>query len=169
MPKYLFIQRSDPKQQPQQPPSPAEMQEIYAAFNAWMEKFKANISDIGGKLESTGRTVSSSRVTDGPFPEAKEVIGGFMIVSADSYESALEIAKAFPGGMCPAASKSAKSPLSFKTRNAQPCARRAQILFIREQLIGLIFQTLYYRLLRELPAVIPRRTFRQAEEYIGCA
>jgi hypothetical protein len=99
--KYLFIQRSDPKQQPPQPPSPAVMQEIYAPFNAWMEKFKANISDIGGKLEPTGLTVSSSRVTDGPFPEAKEVIGGFMIASAESYKSALEIAKAFPGGMCP--------------------------------------------------------------------
>src|SRR5687768_2197644 len=104
MPKYLFIQRSDPKQQPQQPPSPAEMQQIYAAFNAGMETFQANSSDMGGKLEPTGRTVSSSRVTDGPFPEAKEVIGRFMIVSTDSYESALEIAKAFPGGMCPGSS-----------------------------------------------------------------
>ena len=102
--KYLFIQRSDPAQQPQREPTPTEMQQIHAAFNAWMEKFKANISDMGGKLEPTGRTLSSNRVTDGPFPEAKEVIGGFMIVSADSYESALEIAKAFPGGMCPGSS-----------------------------------------------------------------
>jgi hypothetical protein len=35
------------------------MQQIYAAFNAWMEKFEANISDMGGKLEPTGKTFSS--------------------------------------------------------------------------------------------------------------
>jgi hypothetical protein len=102
--KFLFTQRSDPAQQPQQPPSPEEMQQIYAAFNAWMEKFKANLSDLGGKLEPTGKTFSRSGITDGPFPEAKEVIGGFMIVTADSYEEALEVAKAFPSAMCPGSS-----------------------------------------------------------------
>ena len=80
------------------------MQGIYAAFNAWMEKFKANITDMGGKLEPGGKTFSQSGVTDGPFPEAKEVIGGFMIVTADNYEDALEVAKAFPGAMCPGSS-----------------------------------------------------------------
>lgn len=80
------------------------MQEIYGAFNAWMEKFKTNISDMGGKLEPGGKTFSKSGVTDGPFPEAKEVIGGFMIVTADSYEGALEVAKGFPSAMCPGSS-----------------------------------------------------------------
>ena len=48
--KYLCIHRSAPgKQQQQQQPSPAQMQEMYAAFNVWKEKFKANILDMGGK------------------------------------------------------------------------------------------------------------------------
>jgi hypothetical protein len=102
--KYLFIQRSDPAQLPQESPSPSEMQSIHAAFNTWMEKYKANISHLGGKLEPTGRTYSRWGITDGPFPEAKEVIGGFIIVTADSYESAVEIAKEFPGGICPGSS-----------------------------------------------------------------
>src|SRR5260370_37406901 len=53
MPKYLFIQRSMPRttQQKAQQPSPAQMQEIYAAFNACKEKFKENIVTMAGKLK----------------------------------------------------------------------------------------------------------------------
>ena len=43
--KYLFLQRSATGNQTgnQQQPSPAQMQEMYAAFNAWKERFKDNI------------------------------------------------------------------------------------------------------------------------------
>src|SRR5687768_1963353 len=93
--KYLFIQRSQPGSH--EPPSPAQMQEIYAAFNAWKEKFKANIVDMGGRLKPGGKIASASGVTDGPFVEAKEIVGGFMIVAAESYEEALQVAKEGPG------------------------------------------------------------------------
>ena len=57
MPKYLFIQRRVPRmpQQKPQQPSPAQMQEMYAAFKAWKEKFKDNIVDMGGKLKGGGK------------------------------------------------------------------------------------------------------------------
>ena len=83
MPKYLFLQRSVPGKSPQ-PPSPAQMQEMFAAFNAWKEKFKDNIVDMGGKLRPGGTVVTTSGATDGPFVEAKEVVGGYMLVSAES-------------------------------------------------------------------------------------
>ena len=54
--KYLFLQRSQPGNQQQQP-SPAQMQDMYAAFNAWKEKFKDNILDMGGKLMPGGKVV----------------------------------------------------------------------------------------------------------------
>lgn len=101
--KYLFIQRSSRGEKPQ-PPSPAQMQEMYAAFNAWKEKFKANILDMGGKLMPAGKIVTATSVTDGPFVEAKEIVGGFMIVSAESYEQALDIAREGPGLMMPGSS-----------------------------------------------------------------
>lgn len=100
--KYLFIQRSQPG--PRQPPSPAQMQEMFAAFNAWKEKFKDNIVDMGGKLKPGGKILTASGVTDGPFVEAKEIAGGFMIVSAESYERALEVARESPGLSGPGAS-----------------------------------------------------------------
>ena len=99
MPKrnYLCIRRSQTGQpgEPQQP-SPAQMQEMYAKFNAWKEKFQANIVDLGGKLGG-GCVVTADGETDGPFVEAKEVVGGFMIVSADSLEEAIRIVRESPG------------------------------------------------------------------------
>jgi len=80
------------------------MQEMYAAFSAWKEKFKANIVDMGGKLKSGGKIVTTSGVTDGPFAEAKEVIGGYMVVAAESYDRALEVARECPGVVRPGSS-----------------------------------------------------------------
>ena len=100
--KYLFIQRSQPVDHP--PPSPAQMQEMFAVFNAWKEKFKLNILDMGGKLKPGGKIVTASGATDGPFVEAKEIVGGFMIVAAESYEQALAVAKEGPGLMMPGSS-----------------------------------------------------------------
>jgi hypothetical protein len=80
------------------------MQEMYALFNAWKEKFKANILDMGGKLKAGGKILTESGVTDGPFVETKEIIGGFMIVAAESYDRALEVAREMPVPMMPGSS-----------------------------------------------------------------
>ena len=100
--KYMCIQRSQPGEKRQ--PSPAQMQEMYSVFNAWKERFKANILDIGGGLKPGGKVLTASGVTDGPFIEAKEIVGGYMIVTAESYEKALEVAKESPGLMMPGSS-----------------------------------------------------------------
>ena len=60
MPKqnYLCIQRGQPRQPGKgEAPSPAQMEEMYAKFNAWKEKFQDNIVDthvaeLRRKLES---------------------------------------------------------------------------------------------------------------------
>jgi hypothetical protein len=93
--KYLFLHRSQPGHG-QGPPSPEQMQAMFAKWNAWKEKFKDNIVDWGDQLKSGGKVVSASGVSDGPFIEAKEVIGGFMIVSAESLEHAIAIAQEMP-------------------------------------------------------------------------
>jgi len=41
------------------------------------------------------RSGSGTKLTDGPFTEAKEVIGGFAILEADSKEEAIALAKRF--------------------------------------------------------------------------
>ena len=93
--KYLFLHRSEPGHG-QGKPSPEQMQAMFAKWNAWKEKFKDNIVDWGDKLKSEGKIVSASSVSDGPFVEAKEVIGGFMIVTAESLDHAVAIAREMP-------------------------------------------------------------------------
>ncbi len=101
---YLCIQRSQPGQsEKSEEPSPAQMEEMYAKFNAWKEKFQENIVDMGGKL-GDGKVVTSEGATDGPFVEAKEVVGGYMIVSAESMEEAVEVARQSPGAWMPGSS-----------------------------------------------------------------
>jgi len=80
------------------------MQEMYAAFNSWKEKFKENILDMGGPLKPEGKVVRTSGATDGPFVEAKEIVGGYMLVSAESFERALEVARESPAVMSPGSS-----------------------------------------------------------------
>lgn len=100
---YLCIQRSQPGKGKREKPSPAQMEEMYARFNTWKEQFQDNIVDMGGKLGS-GKIVTSEGATDGPFVEAKEVVGGYMIVSADSIEQAVEVARQSPGVWSPGSS-----------------------------------------------------------------
>lgn len=96
--KYLCIQRSESGEC--DPPSPDQMQEMMAKFQAWMKKFEANIVDLGGKL-GDGGVVNSNGAVDDPVTESKGVIGGYMIVAADSLEEAMQIAQESPGGIMP--------------------------------------------------------------------
>jgi hypothetical protein len=100
--KYLVFLRTLPSKQ--EAPSPAQMQEMYVAFNAWKEKFKGNIVDMGGKLKPGGKILTESGVTDGPFAEAKEIVGGYMVVAAESTDRAVEIARQCPGMVRPGSS-----------------------------------------------------------------
>ncbi|HJU68223.1 MAG TPA: YciI family protein [Gemmatimonadaceae bacterium] len=104
MPKrrYLCIQRRPAGPRPQ--PSQAQMEEMHAVFDIWKEKFKTSILDMGGGLKPDGKVLRASGVTDGPFAEAKEIVGGYMLVSADSFEEALEVARESPGLFMPGAS-----------------------------------------------------------------
>lgn len=95
MPKYLCILRSDSGEC--ESPSPEQMQEMYARFNAWKEKFSRNIVDLGGKLAGDSAVLTSEGVSDGPYVEAKEIVGGFMIIEADDLDQAIEVVNASPG------------------------------------------------------------------------
>ena len=100
--KYLVFIRTAPGKQER--PSPAQMQEMYASFNAWKEKFKANIVDLGGQLKPGGKILTTSGVMDGPYAEAKEVVGGFMVIAAENYDRVVEVARGCPGIVRPGAS-----------------------------------------------------------------
>jgi len=98
VPKYLFLHRSGGGGGGGAAPSPEQMQQMFARWNAWKDKFKDRVVDWGDKLKPGGTVVSAEGVSDGPFVEAKEIIGGFMIVTADSHDEAVEMAQGLCGG-----------------------------------------------------------------------
>ncbi len=97
MPKYLCLQRALPGQsQDTEKPSPAQMQAMYARFNEWRAKFQKNLTDMGGRL-GAGRLVTTQPAPDGPLVEVKELVGGYMIVTAANLDEAIEVARGCPG------------------------------------------------------------------------
>lgn len=85
----------------------AQSKEDYAAAMAaagkWFGDYTKAGKIVGGEqLKGTVTTVRGENgervVTDGPFIETKEVIGGLAIVEAKDLDEAYAIAKAWPGG-----------------------------------------------------------------------
>ncbi len=80
--------------------SPDERQELIARWNAWFEALLAKGKAVEGQpLETETRIVSGpggSRITDGPFPEAKEAIGGYVTLLVSGMDEATEIAREHP-------------------------------------------------------------------------
>lgn len=82
--------------------SPAQMQSVIKEYGAWAKKMGKEGKLAGGeKLTDEGGRVIKRKgekitVTDGPFAEAKEVMGGVFIIKARSYDEAVEIAKTSP-------------------------------------------------------------------------
>ena len=68
-----------------------------AAHEVVQEAMDAGVWVFGGGLESQRASVvaTDGTVTDGPYPETKEVIGGFAIIDVPSREDALEWAAKF--------------------------------------------------------------------------
>lgn len=73
------------------------MEAMYAEVGKWWEKNGAKIRG-GEELQGPGAatTVRRGQVTDGPFIEGKESIGGFAIVEVADLDEALELAKSWP-------------------------------------------------------------------------
>ena len=101
--KFLYLYRT-PAAAPAKPPSPEEMQAMFAAWTAWKNKFNQEIIDMGDGLKRNGAVFKAGVVTDGPYIEAKEIMGGYSIVQAASLARAVEIAKECPMSGYPGAS-----------------------------------------------------------------
>jgi len=80
--------------------SPEEMQSHMAKWMAWIEKLnKAGKYVSGEPLAPGGKLVSGRNgnlVTDGPYTEGKEVVGGYLLINATSLDNAVEISKSCP-------------------------------------------------------------------------
>lgn len=99
---YMCILRSDSGGC--EKPSASEMEQQFAKYQAWQKKFADNIINMGNKLGSVGSVVRNDSVTDGPFIELKEIIGGYMTIAAATLDEAIAVIKASPMVESPAVS-----------------------------------------------------------------
>lgn len=82
--------------------SPAQMQDVIAKYRRWSATVGEAGKMVGGqKLKDEGgrhisRTGEKVVVRDGPFAEAKEVIGGYFIIEAADYDEAVQISRDCP-------------------------------------------------------------------------
>lgn len=94
---YLFLFRGgvDMKSLP-----PEQMEKLMGAWFGWIGGLQQKGAYKGGDpLDDGGRVVSGTSggtVTDGPFAEGKEEVGGYIIVSAASLDEATQMARACP-------------------------------------------------------------------------
>ena len=84
--------------EPDRPPTEEEMAEMGKLIDEWAKAGKLLTTEgclpsaLGARVRLAAGKVS---VTDGPFTESKEVVGGFAILQASSKEEAVELTKRF--------------------------------------------------------------------------
>jgi hypothetical protein len=81
--------------------SPEEMQQVADQWMAWFKRLTDDGRAVAGNpLEPTGKIVSGSNgrvVSDGPFAESKETIGGYFLLKVSTMDEAVAIAQDCPG------------------------------------------------------------------------
>src|SRR6188508_651274 len=97
MKEYLFLFRGGSNRMSHL--SPEELQNHMQKWVDWMDGLAKQEKYVGAQpLEKSGKKVTgkSKVVTDGPFMEGKEMVGGYLMCKADTYDEASEIAKDCP-------------------------------------------------------------------------
>ena len=97
MKEYLFLFRGGDGKTLQQ--SPEKWQAHMQKWMQWMGELSNLGKFVGAQpLNKAGKQVKGSKkaITDGPFMEGKEMVGGYLICKADSLDEAVEISKGCP-------------------------------------------------------------------------
>ncbi|MEU1972345.1 YciI family protein [Microbacterium sp. NPDC019599] len=98
--KYVIMFTSTPELDAAVPPERA--QEVYGRIYQWFQTNSEQITDGGAELHpvSTATTVKHGAdgpvVVDGPFSEAKEVVGGFSVIDMPDLDAAIALVKTWP-------------------------------------------------------------------------
>ena len=95
MSEFLFLYRGG-----QRASDAAESDKVMQKWVAWMEDLgsKGHLKDRGQPLDAAGKVVRGKQkvVTDGPYPESKDVVGGYTLITARDLAQAAELSKGCP-------------------------------------------------------------------------
>jgi hypothetical protein len=96
MSEYLFLYRGPSASSA----SPEQMQQIMQKWLAWFKDLgeRGHIKNPGHPLERAGKVVrgTAKSVHDGPFVEAKDVVGGYTLIEVRDLDQAVELSKGCP-------------------------------------------------------------------------
>jgi hypothetical protein len=98
MKEFLLVFRRDFATKEVQP-SPEQIQAMMKPWQDWMGSLAAQnkLANPGNRLNSEGRVVKPNNlITNGPYAEIKEAIGGYIIIKAEDIDEAAELAKGCP-------------------------------------------------------------------------
>jgi hypothetical protein len=103
--QYLILIYDEETANPSpEPPDPAVWGEILGQYNAYTEMLKSTGAFIAGEALQPVTTATTIRekdgqtiVTDGPFAETKEGLGGFYLIQAPDLDAAIALAAQCPG------------------------------------------------------------------------
>ena len=97
MSKFLYLFRA---QSEFKPASPEEMERMMKAWTAWIDDLRTqgHLMQTGERLDRSGKVVrgKSKTISDGPYAEAKDIVGGYMLVQANDLAQAVELSKGCP-------------------------------------------------------------------------
>lgn len=100
MADFLYLYRNSIAARNAAMGTPEARQKSMERWTAWLRDLdeKGHLRSAGQPLEASSSTVKGGTraVVDGPFAEAKDVIGGYSIVIADNIKQAAELAKGCP-------------------------------------------------------------------------
>ena len=97
MKDFLFVYRANGATTEQR--TEEQAQSMMQKWMDWIGGIAAQnkLIDRGNRLHATGKVLKQNDViTNGPYTEIKESIGGYSLVKADSYDDAVELAKGCP-------------------------------------------------------------------------
>lgn len=80
--------------------SPEKAKQTIKKWQAWFDDLngKGCLRNIGQRLDESGKVIrgTNKTVTDGPYTETKEVVGGYSLIEAIDLDEALKIASGCP-------------------------------------------------------------------------
>ena len=100
MNEYVLLYRNSTEARRETMGTPEQAQQTMQKWRAWFKQMtdKGHLKNLGQPLEDGGKVVSGTRktITDGPFTEMKDVIGGYSLIEAKDLEQAAQIASGCP-------------------------------------------------------------------------
>ena len=100
MAEFIYLYRNSPAERQQAMGTPEAAQKSMQRWMAWMRDLESrgHLKSAGQPLDKGGKVVrgAGKAITDGPFAEAKDVIGGYSLIEAKDLAEASELAKGCP-------------------------------------------------------------------------